>query len=237
MLSMQKRTTLGTFATACPPARANRTTMLITEFVARDLRSISTVDGKGFQQLLRFVEPGYKMPSRPYLTITCRRLCSSLKKQLLETLASCNVAITTNLWMSKATEGYLTVTAHSCSHCAMCSKWLQEATSKWNVERRVIAVVWDNSGNMEGAVQNLGWEMCLALRMHTLQLAINNGLNLSQVSRVTAAPRKLVGHLKHSVCCHNYLEWEAATNVCPSAPSNSGCHHKMELNLFQPISW
>ena len=75
--------------------------------------------------------------------------------------------------------------------------------------------------------------MCLALRMHTLQLAINNGLNLSQVSRVTAAPHKLVGH---SVCCHNYLEWEAATNVCPSAPSNSGCHHKMELNLFQPIS-
>ena len=135
-----------------PPARANRITMLITKFVTRDLRPISTVNGKGFQQLLRFVEPGYKMPSRPYLTITCCRLCSSLKEQLLETLASCNVAITTNLWISKATEGYLTVTAHSCSHCAMCSKWLQEATSKWNVEGRVVAVVWDNSGNMEGTV-------------------------------------------------------------------------------------
>ena len=74
--STQKQTTLGTFATACPPARANRITTLIAEFVARDLRPISTVDGKGFQQLLRFVEPGYKVPSRPYLTATCRRLCT-----------------------------------------------------------------------------------------------------------------------------------------------------------------
>ena len=49
--SMQKQTTLGTFATARPPARANRITMLISEFVARDLHPISTVDGKGFQQL------------------------------------------------------------------------------------------------------------------------------------------------------------------------------------------
>ena len=58
--STQKQTTLGMFATACPPARANRITTLITKFVARDLRPISTVDGTGFQQLLRFVEPGYK---------------------------------------------------------------------------------------------------------------------------------------------------------------------------------
>ena len=110
--STQKQTTLGTFATACPPARANRITTLNAEFVARDLRPTSTVDGKGFQQLLRFVEPGYKISSRPYLTATCRRLYSSLKEHLLETLASRNVGITTDLWTSKATEGYPTVTAH-----------------------------------------------------------------------------------------------------------------------------
>ena len=57
--STQKQTTLGMFVTACPPARANRITMLIAEFVARDLRPVSIVNGKGFQQL-RFTEPGYK---------------------------------------------------------------------------------------------------------------------------------------------------------------------------------
>ena len=34
--SMQKQTTLGTFATACPPARANRITTLTAKCVARD---------------------------------------------------------------------------------------------------------------------------------------------------------------------------------------------------------
>ena len=38
------------------------------------------------------------------------------------------------------------------------AQWLQEATSKWNVEGRVIAIARDNSGNMNGAVQNRGWE-------------------------------------------------------------------------------
>ena len=62
----------------------------------------------------------------------------------------------------------------------------------------MIAIVRDNARNMDVAVQNLGWEdvPCFA---HTLQLAINNGLNLSQVSRVTALARKVVGHFKHSV--------------------------------------
>ena len=34
--STQKQTTLGTFATTCPPAQANRITTLITKSIARD---------------------------------------------------------------------------------------------------------------------------------------------------------------------------------------------------------
>ena len=84
--------------------------MVIAEFVTRDLRPISTADGKCFQQL-HFVEPGYKMPFCPYLTaIHVHSLYSCLMEQLLETLASRIVAITTDLQTSKATEGYLTVT-------------------------------------------------------------------------------------------------------------------------------
>ena len=38
--STQKQTTLGTFATACPPAQANRITTLIAECVARDSETL-----------------------------------------------------------------------------------------------------------------------------------------------------------------------------------------------------
>ena len=61
----RKQATLSAFIKTCPPARANTNTTLIAEFVARDLRPISTVVGKGFQQLLRYVEPGYTTSTTP----------------------------------------------------------------------------------------------------------------------------------------------------------------------------
>ena len=45
----------------CPPARANNITLLVAEFVARDMHPISTIDGIEFQQLVRYMEPGYKL--------------------------------------------------------------------------------------------------------------------------------------------------------------------------------
>ena len=50
---------------------------------------------------------------------------------------------------------------------------------------------------MTVASRKRGWESvpCVA---HTLQLAVNKGLNISQISHIAAVCRKLVGHLKHS---------------------------------------
>ena len=55
-------------------------------------------------------------------------------------------------------------------------------------------MVRDNASNMRVAVEKLGWEdvPCFA---HTLQLAVSNGF---EVSRLSAAGHKLVGHFKHS---------------------------------------
>ena len=51
-------------AKKCSPDHANMITKMIAEFVKR------LVDGKGFQQLLNYLEPGYKVPSRPHVTTT-----------------------------------------------------------------------------------------------------------------------------------------------------------------------
>ena len=215
----KKQTTLGVFqAKTCPPAQANTITALVAEFVSRDLRPLSIVDGKGFQQLLGYMEPGYKVLSRPHVATTCRRLHTSLKEQLIETISSQEIAVTTDLWTSRAIQGYLTITAHFIN-----SEWrlenkvlltqemaerhtgehiverLQDAMKEYKVdEQNIVAVVRDNARNMQVAVDKLGWEdvPCFA---HTLQLAVTTGLDLSQVSRLTAVGRKVVGHFKHSV--------------------------------------
>ena len=46
-----------------PAERAEEITRRIAEMVARDLRPISIVEGAGFKHLLRYLEPGYRIPS------------------------------------------------------------------------------------------------------------------------------------------------------------------------------
>ena len=203
----------------CPPARSNKITMLVAEFVARDMRPISTVDGNGFQQLLCYMEPGYKLPSRPFLTNTCHKLYCSLKEKLLEVMASPElyVAVTSDLWTSRAIESYITVTAHFIN-----SEWklenkvlqtkemperhtgeniaetLRSAIKEWKIdERRISAVVHDNASNMNLAIEKVG---CgdVPCFTHTLQLAVNSGLQNGPINRLSSVARKLVGHFKHS---------------------------------------
>jgi len=88
------------------------------------MQPISSVDGSEFQQLLQYMEPGYKLPSRPFLTTTYHRLYSSLKEKILEIMASPKVyvALTTDLWTSWSVESY---TAHYIN-------------SKWELESKVL---------------------------------------------------------------------------------------------------
>ena len=171
------------------------------------------------------MEPGYKVTSRQHLTTTCRRLYGSLKENLLDTLSLKYVAVTTDLWTSRATESYLTVTAHFLnSEWSLQSKVLltqemserhtgkniaerlREAVQKWTInELYIIAIVRDNARNMDIAVTELGWDdvPCFA---HTLQLAVRSGLEQSQIAKLVAVGRKLVGHFKHSAVAMTSLK-------------------------------
>jgi len=47
---------------ACSDAMAKQITELIVRMVALDLRPMCLVEGKGFLELMAFLEPGYKSP-------------------------------------------------------------------------------------------------------------------------------------------------------------------------------
>ncbi len=49
-----------------PTHRAVEITRRIADMVARDLRPISIVEGDGFRNLLKFIEPGYRVPSHTH---------------------------------------------------------------------------------------------------------------------------------------------------------------------------
>ena len=72
------------------------------------------VECEGFKRWLSYLEPGYTIPSRKHFTKLLRlkhASCSEkLVKQLQDELTS--IALTTDIWTSRAVEAYITVTAH-----------------------------------------------------------------------------------------------------------------------------
>ena len=84
---------------------------------------------------------------------------------------------------------------HTAKHIA---ERLQESVKHFNIdERNISAIVQDNARNIKLAVQKLGWQDVPCF-VHTLQLGVNSGLDSSQISRLIAIERKLVGYFKRS---------------------------------------
>ena len=58
----------------CREARANAITELIICMIALDLKLIHMVEGEGFLELLHYLEPGYKVPCRKFVTkMVCKK--------------------------------------------------------------------------------------------------------------------------------------------------------------------
>ena len=73
-----------------------------------------------------------------------------------------------------------------------------EVLGAWNIlDSRVSALVTDNASNMTVALSNLEWSHmpCFA---HTLQLAVNKGLDANSLNQLSSPARKLVGHAQYS---------------------------------------
>ena len=112
-----------------------------------------------------------------------------------------HVGLTSDIWTSAATQGYITVTALMAGSfvpgCYLPEKWENtthlgkalEAAKEWGVS----GLVWDNAANVILGADLTGWPHfgCAA---HTLQLSVNAGLAHPTTDKATA--RKLVGHFK-----------------------------------------
>ena len=74
---------------------------------------------------------------------------------------------------------------------------LRNVIKEWKInERRISAVVHDNAININLAIEKLGCGdvPCFA---YSLQLAVNNGLQISPINKLSSVASKLVGHFKH----------------------------------------
>ena len=116
--------------------------------------------------------------------------------ELKETLVSIeHCTLTTDLWTSNKTMGYLTVTCHFISQSWEIESYVLERThvdqahtiknlgselmtitDKWDISSKVHCTVTDNATNIIGAVRANAWNH-LSSFAHTLKLIFSNSLN------------------------------------------------------------
>ena len=151
---------------------------------------------------MSYIEPGYTTPSHTHIATVCHRLYEQQKEKFVMEIASYKyIALTTNIWTSAAVHGYLTLTAHflddswqlwsrvlmteempECHTGSNIAERLTNAVSDWAIPTSCIsACVHDNAANAVNGLELTGWPHfgCVA---HTLQLCINSGLDISQIS-------------------------------------------------------
>lgn len=81
--------------------------------IVKDILPVSVVCGEGLQELLRYIERNYDIPSRA--TITHRiETCLEERNKSLKTQLSCTKfeALTTACWTALTAERYTAVTRH-----------------------------------------------------------------------------------------------------------------------------
>ena len=198
--------------------RAAEITRSLGEMIAKDLQPISIVEDRGFNAFVKTLDPHYRIPSRKRMmegTITdLYNNCKEKVKAALQRAHS--VVLTTDMWTSRTTEAYLTVSCHLIDDWQMqefvletcrfpgqhtadnISLELKRITDEWAITQKVIAVVTDNGANMVSAVHKAGWKHypCIA---HTLNLMVKDGIKaVHEVVQLLTKCSSIVSFFHHS---------------------------------------
>ncbi|XP_059417293.1 E3 SUMO-protein ligase ZBED1-like [Carassius carassius] len=181
---------------------------------------IATVGKRGFLHLMNTIDKRYNIPSRTYFSrIAIPQMYEHTSDRVMLELRDVeHFACTTDLWSSRTTEPYISLTVHFIdkafkmrSLCLQTAYFpsehsgenialgLREALSDWNLnEARLVCFTTDNATNMIKAAEINGWPrlQCFGHRLH---LAIENAVKGdTRISRALGVCKKLVGHFSHS---------------------------------------
>lgn len=208
----------------CAFPKANRITDLLARWCWRNGRPLNIVTDSGLRELVHFLEPGYQFPSCRHISKLIKLSYADAFDMLVKLLNSAaTIALTCDGWTSKATDSYVTITAHFISDqwqllsCVVqCSQFdgshtgerlaemMHEAMRRFKIpDHKITVVVHDEAANEVLAgkllLERYGWKtyVCAA---HRLQNAIKYALTRTtkSLANLVRSCRRVVGHFNHS---------------------------------------
>ena len=207
----------------CPESQARKIYKLLALWCARNNRPANIVEDVGLRDIFGYIEPGFRVPSHTHISALLKRkheIGLMVLKEVLDRVDG--IALTTDLWTSRATQSYATFTGHfidpewNLKACQLETSHFPKAHTGANIAAKVkdcvagfgitnlMALVHDEAANMELAGRTLEDDQDLpsfssiTCCPHRLQNCVKGALSCHAVSKLLSASRKIVGHFRHS---------------------------------------
>lgn len=198
--------------------------------IAVDYQPFNIVNDVGFKNFVNVLDPRYTLPSKTTIrNKLIGDMYDSIKKKLLSELNNVKfVAITADLWSSRNSEGFLTVTCHyineefvlktavlstkplegSPNHTAEnLASNLKSVFEEWDLLKKIICIVTDNAYNIVKACEILKIRN-LPCYAHTLNLVVHDGLKADCIKDVFHTCKDIVKYFKSSDLATSTLKKE-----------------------------
>jgi uncharacterized protein YbcI len=195
--------------------KAQAITDAIGRFIACDLRPYSIVETSSFKKMFDVAQSKYAVPSRTHFSQTViPSFYNDTREAISNQLAQVPyISLTTDSWTSRATENFVTVTAHFISedweptnfvlqtrsmndrHTAEnLTQELEAAIGEWGLDSaRELTVTTDNAKNIVKAIKNSpSVAMHIPCFAHTVNLMTQSGIGIECVKELLGAIRKVV---------------------------------------------
>jgi hypothetical protein len=206
--------------------RHNDITLAIAKYIAADLRPLNSINDRGFQELIKTLEPQFELSSRTHIT---EKILPAKYKELIAEVKSALqsasfISLTTDGWTNRATQSFITVTAHVINEnwesqvYVLSTSELEESHTGENLSNQFDAVLqeWELTKDRISDTTDNAANVCLAMRLsdvqhvrcmaHTLNLASQKCLSISEISRVCGKVRRIVTYLHRSALAASLLK-------------------------------
>ncbi|XP_071344173.1 E3 SUMO-protein ligase ZBED1-like [Trachinotus anak] len=194
-IQQKQQTTTERYSTSVPYDKSSKCHKDITEavayYIAKDMLPLSTVEKPGFKNLLHVLDPRYVLPGRKYFSKTAiTKLYLKCKESVQQEILSAKYfATTSDLWSSRTSEPYISLTIHfideewnlrtRCLETAdfpddhtgeVIAEGLKEVLLSWSLtEHKMVCITTDSGANMVKATSLNHWTrlQCFGHRLHS----------------------------------------------------------------------
>ena len=183
----------------------------LAKWILNSTSPLDTVNNIYLNEFLAYLNPHYNLPNDKNLKLLIYQAYGWTEESMKELLSSSAkyISLTTDLWTSRAKQGYIGITASFISidfklydillelkyvpypHTSeIIQSHIESTISNWGLRGKVIAIATDNGANMVKAISNIDNVERIPCAAHTLQLVIGKGLKPALV--FVARTRRLI---------------------------------------------